>query len=89
MDNRNKLEELAFEYAKEGKAALYDRKLNKAALSVQAAINLFKEVGNVEEYVRSLNLIGVIYAAIGNETMAVDFYYIFFCKCFWSSHDRN
>ena len=74
MDNRNRLEELAFEYAKEGKEALYDRKLNKAALSVQAAINLFKEVGNLEEYVRSLNLIGVIYAAIGNETMAVDFY---------------
>ena len=74
MDNRNKLEELAYEYAKEGKQALYDRKLDKAALSIQAAINLFKEIGNIPEYVRSLNLIGVIYAAIGNETMAVDFY---------------
>lgn len=74
MDSRNKLEELAYEYAKEGKQAFYDRKLNKAALSTQAAINLFKEVGNVTEYVRALNLIGVIYAAIGNETMAVDFY---------------
>lgn len=74
MNSKNKLEELAYEYAKEGKQALYDRKLDKAALSIQAAINLFKEIGNVEEYVRSLNLIGVIYAAIGNETMAVDFY---------------
>lgn len=74
MDSTNKLEELAYEYAKEGKQALYDRKLDKAALSIQAAINLFKEIGNVPEYVRALNLIGVIYAAIGNETMAVDFY---------------
>lgn len=74
MDSRDKLEELAYEYTKEGKQALYDRKLDKAALSIQAAINLFKEIGNVSEYVRALNLIGVIYAAIGNETMAVDFY---------------
>ena len=74
MDSKNKLEELAYEYAKEGKQALHDRKLNKAALSIQAAINLFKEIGNISEYIRSLNLIGVIYAAIGNETMAVDFY---------------
>ena len=74
MDSRNKLEKLALEYVKEGKQAFFDRKLNEAALSMQAAINIFKETGNMKEYVRSLNLIGVIYAALGNETMAIDFY---------------
>ena len=67
-------EELAFEYANEGLEALYDRKLNKAALSLQAALNLFKEIGNVEEYAKNLNRIGVVYATIGNEAMAMDFF---------------
>ena len=68
-------EELAFEYANEGLEALYDRKLNKAALSLQAALNLFKEIGNVEEYAKNLNRIGVVYATIGNEAMAMDFFW--------------
>lgn len=67
-------EELARSYASEGLDAFYDRKMNKAALSIQAALNLFKETGNGEEYVKNLNLLGVIYAAMGNEAMAVDFY---------------
>lgn len=73
-DNKKKLEELAYDYANEGKAALAERKLNQAALSMQQAINRFKEAGNLSMYARSLNMLGVIYAALGNETMAVDYY---------------
>ena len=67
-------EELAFEYAKEGLEAFYERKYNKAALSIQEALNHFKEAGNIEEYAKNLNLLGVIYGTIGNETMAIDFF---------------
>lgn len=72
--SREKLEELAFEYAKEGQEAFSERKINKAALSMQQAINHFKEAGNLEQYARGLNMLGVIYAALGNETMAIDYY---------------
>ena len=73
-DNKEKLEALAYDYANEGKAALANRQLNQAALSAQQAINHFKEAGNLEMYARTLNMLGVIYAALGNETMAVDYY---------------
>ncbi len=73
-DSREKLEELAHEYAKEGRAALAERKLDEAALSIQQAINHFKEADNLEMYARCLNMLGVIYGALGNETMAVDYY---------------
>ena len=73
-ENKKKLEELAYEYANEGKAALAERKLNQAALSMQQAINHFKEAGNLSMYARSLNMLGVIDGALGNETMAVDYY---------------
>jgi len=72
--NKEKLEELAHDYAKEGRAALAERKLDEAALSIQQAINHFKEAGNLEMYARCLNMLGVIYGALGNETMAVDYY---------------
>ena len=72
--SKKKIEELAFEYAKEGKQAFAERKINQAALSMQQAINHFKECGNLEQYARCLNMLGVIYAALGNETMAIDYY---------------
>lgn len=72
--SKEKLEELANDYAKEGRAALAERKLDEAALLIQQAINHFKEAGNLEMYARCLNMLGVIYGALGNETMAVDYY---------------
>lgn len=72
--SKEKLEELAYDYAKEGKAALAERRLDEAALLIQQAINHFKEADNLEMYARCLNLLGVIYGALGNETMAVDYY---------------
>lgn len=66
------MEQLAIEYMDEGRQAFYENRLNQAALLVQNAIHLFKRVRNLKLYTMSLNLMGVIYGAVGNETMAVD-----------------
>lgn len=69
-DNR----QLADEYYEEGMQALSDNKLEDAALLAENARHLYKKIGNLEQYVKSLNLIGVIHAISGNESMAVDCY---------------
>ena len=65
---------LAKEYMEEGRNALYDNKLDEAAILVQKAIDLFKEAEDVRNHASSLNLMGVIYASLGNESMAIDYY---------------
>lgn len=65
---------LAKEYMEEGRNALYDNKLDEAAILVQNAIDLFKEAEDVRNHASSLNLMGVIYASLGNESMAIDYY---------------
>lgn len=74
MDSDKEMEKLAGEYLEEGLQKLNDNKLDQAALLVQNALHLFKRVGNIRMYARSLNAMGVVYAAIGNETMSVDYY---------------
>lgn len=66
------MEQLAIEYMDEGRQTFYENRLNQAALLIQNAMHLFKKVGNLKLYTMSLNLMGVIYGAVGNETMAVD-----------------
>lgn len=73
-DYKKEMEQLAIAYMDEGKAAFFDNKLNDAALLVQNAINLFQEIHNYEKLVLALNLMGVIYGAIGNETSAIDYF---------------
>ena len=73
-DYRKEKEQLALEYMNEGKEAFRDNRLNEAALLMQNAINSFKELHNYEKLVLSLNLMGVIYGAIGNETSAMDYF---------------
>ena len=59
---------------KEGRAAFAERRLNEATLALQQAINYFKETENLLMYAKCLNILGVIYATLGNETMAIDYY---------------
>lgn len=66
--------QLADEYYDEGHRALDESRLDEAALLVQNAIQLYKKCENYEKYTMSMNLMGVIYAAIGNEAMAIDYY---------------
>lgn len=66
--------QLADEYYAEGMQALAENRLEEAALLVENAKHLYKKLGNLEQYVKTLNLTGVIYAISGNESMAVDCY---------------
>lgn len=68
------MEQLALEYYTEGRQTFFDNRLEEAALLVQNAIHLFKKAGSYEQCTIALNLMGVIYAATGNETMAIDYY---------------
>lgn len=74
MLSYEKKEQLAYEYYEEGRAVFFENRLSQAVLLVQNALHLFKEVGNLKQYTASLNMMGVIYAAIGNEGTAMDCY---------------
>lgn len=65
---------LAEEYYEEGKQTFFENRLDEAAMLIQNAIHMFKKCGEYEKYTAALNLMGVIYAATGNETMAIDYY---------------
>ena len=73
-DYKKEKEQLAIEYMNEGREAFLNNRLNEAALSMQNAINLFTELQDYEKLVLSLNLMGVIYGSIGNETSAMDYF---------------
>jgi diguanylate cyclase (GGDEF)-like protein len=67
-------DKLAREYVNEARQAFYDKKLDYAMLLGQNALHLYKKSGNTEQYAVTLNLLGVIYAALGNDMTAVDYY---------------
>lgn len=68
------MEQLAYEYMEESSDKLDENKLEQAALLAQNALHLFKKANNLKMYTRVLNLMGVIYATIGNEMVAIDYY---------------
>lgn len=65
---------LADEYYAEGRQTFFDNRLDEAALLIQNAIHLYKQCEDYAKYTAALNLMGVIYATTGNETMAIDYY---------------
>lgn len=65
---------LAEEYMTEARQAFYDKKLEEAGILIQNAVHLYKKAGNLERYAMAMNTMGVIYASMGNESMAVDYY---------------
>ena len=74
LQREKEIKELAFECMEEGRKCFHRNKIEQAALLVQNAVQLYKSVDDVEHYTVCLNLMGVIYAASGNETMSVDCY---------------
>lgn len=68
------MDKLAAEYLEEGRQAFSDNKLEQALLLVQNALHMFRRVGNMRDYAIAMNLMGVIYAATGNEAMSIDYY---------------
>ncbi len=65
---------LADEYYEEGKQTFFKNRLEESALLVQNAIHLYKQCEDYVKYTAALNLMGVVYATTGNETMAIDYY---------------
>ena len=73
MEQQEHIQKLADEYYEEGRARFFDHKLEEAAMLVQNALHLYKKCDDMLKYATALNLLGVIYGATGNETMAVDY----------------
>lgn len=74
MGQQDKQLKLADEYCAEAKQTFFANRLDEAAVLAQNALHLYKECESYEKYTTALNLMGVIYAATGNETMAIDYY---------------
>lgn len=74
MGRETDLEVLANEYFEEGINAFDEHKLTEAILSMQSAKRLYNKVGNMGCYVKSINWLGVIYAEMGIDDMAMNFY---------------
>lgn len=74
MGRQTDLKELANEYFQEGIRDFDNHRLTEAILAMQTAKRLFFEVGDLELYVKSINWLGVIYAEIGIDDMAINFY---------------
>lgn len=74
MEYDEDIRKLADEYYEEGRDTFLDNRLDEAAILIQNAIHLYKSAGDYQKYTAALNLMGVIYAATGNETMAIDYY---------------
>ena len=71
IEDENKL---ANDYMTEGRQAFFEKKFEEAGILIQNAIHLFKKLKNPERYAIAINTMGVIYGAMGNESMAVDYY---------------
>ena len=74
MARKTDLKELANEYFEEGIKAFDNHRLTEAILAMQTAQRLFFEVEDFEYYVKSINWLGVIYAEMGIEDVAINFY---------------
>ena len=74
MGRGTDLKQLANEYFDEGIKAFDNHKLAEAILSMQTAKRLYYKNGNLERHVKSINWLGVIYAEMGIDDMAMNFY---------------
>lgn len=74
MEYHDGMIQLADEYFAEAKEAFFANRQKEAAILTQNAIGLYREQKKYDKYAAALNLMGVIYATMGNETMATDYY---------------
>lgn len=74
MQEEERLDILALEYEEKGRKAFEENRMEEAVYLVQNAAHLYKKIPDYARYTASMNLIGVIYDSMGNETMAVDYY---------------
>ncbi|MGN0352022.1 MAG: GGDEF domain-containing protein [Roseburia sp.] len=74
METEKNIIENANVYINEGLDAFSKNQLSEAASIVSKALQLLKGTNELKLYAKALNILGVIYATIGNETMAIDCY---------------
>lgn len=74
MEMEKNIIETADEYINRGLEAFSEKRLSEAASIVSDALQLLKKTDEWKVYAKALNILGVIYAAMGNETMAIDCY---------------
>ncbi len=74
MGSKKSLKEQAQDYVENGMGAYRQERLEEAAECIQEAIHLFQQCGEEYFYAINTNLLGVIYAGIGNEAMAMECY---------------
>lgn len=74
METEKKIIENANEYINKGLDAFSKNQLSEAASIISKALQLLKKTNELNLYAKTLNMLGVIYATIGNETMAIDCY---------------
>ncbi len=74
METKRDIVELAKKYIDKGLEAFSKKNLSEAASSVSDVLQLLKKTEEWQIYAKALNVLGVIYAAMGNETMAIDCY---------------
>lgn len=74
MQTGKNIVEIANRYINEGLDAFSKNHLSEAASIVSRALQLLKNTDELKLYAKTLNFLGVIYASIGNETMAIDCY---------------
>lgn len=67
-------EEEAKKLYDEGRTYLFQKKFKQSVLSIQKAMQIYMEIGDLNMYVRAMNSLGVCYGVSGNETMAMDCY---------------
>ncbi len=75
MGHKNdEVKRMAEDYRSKANEAFEQNDLSETAKLLQDAIHLFRVCGADAEYARSLNFLGVVYANMGDESMAVDYY---------------
>ena len=74
METEKNIVEVANEYIDRGLEAFSEKRLSEAASIVSDVLQLLKGTEEWSLYAKALNILGVIYAAMGNETMAIDCY---------------
>ncbi|MEG0963147.1 MAG: GGDEF domain-containing protein [Lachnospiraceae bacterium] len=74
MEDKKAIKEHALEKLRLGNIAYEEERLEEAVEYIQEAVHLFLECQEDYLYARNLNLLGVVYALIGNDSMEMDCY---------------
>ena len=75
MENKtNDLWNQAEKYRLRARTALEEKNLSETEQLAQEAVRLFRKCGDDYQYTKALNFLGVVYARMGDECRAMDYY---------------